>query len=296
MNSEMFNLKQNVDECFKKNSGKATISFLLMLFANSLVLILLSLFLMQGNVLSYLFYPLAILSVVCSFILQYGFMVLLLRIYSKEPNVLGHLFIGFHSFKRSSKAALIYTGIYFVCIFVSVLLYILYKHFFTPEVLPVVAAEVEEELFKMPGVDTWIAVLVMVLLCFIVLFRFVFVWLIMYKNPNCSAFSAFKTSNAMLKGKKKELFVFLIQCGGIPLLIAFICFALVMVSTFIDINASFIRVASFMYTVSYVFSVIRLVFGVVAFYLNLTQDTSSNSDSPEMIEQVIYLPPSDTNE
>ena len=101
-------LLNSVNSTLRYNMGKVVFALLLVLLLSSFIVpAVLAVVVLSGSIVLGvvgLFFAVALF-----FVLMYGFVVLLLKLYRKEPAVLGHVFAGFWNFKRVFPAAAVFS-------------------------------------------------------------------------------------------------------------------------------------------------------------------------------------------
>lgn len=264
-------LKNNVMELFKIHAGKVAIALFILTFLSN-VFIILPVFFSATLMVAENLYIFSLISVafissisfIFVFVLQNGFFIMGYKFYNKERAVLGNLFDGFRDLKRSFSASAIYFFIYALVIIFSVFIYTIYlKYFGTSESITNV---ITVETLPMPDFFVWIVLLFMVVIAAVAVIPFSFVWFSLYEDKTLKPKEAFRKSKQILKGKKIALVKFCCKCGGIPLIVFFISIAIIFVSMYLKITSSILQFVSFIYTVSYWFSIIRIIFALSAYY------------------------------
>ena len=100
-------LLNSVNKTLRYNMGKAILALLVVLLLGSFIIpAVLVVVVMPGSMILGVvgvFFATALF-----FVLSYGYVILLLKLYRKEPAVLGHVFAGFWNFKRVIPAASIF--------------------------------------------------------------------------------------------------------------------------------------------------------------------------------------------
>ncbi len=137
-------------------------------------------------------------ALVVSFILEYGFLLMLLRMLRQHTVLLGNLFTGFRQ-KRAKGVAFMYL-IPMLFVFSITLVPVMLLPDFEKMMTPDGFAEFMQsrELVTHLSVE----ILVAFLFSFFVIFTpFSLVWLVVYDNVNITAVSAFKTGLRMMKGR-----------------------------------------------------------------------------------------------
>lgn len=152
-----------------------------------------------------------LLSLVISYLLQYGCFVLADLLYTGRYAVIGHLFTGFRDFKRGVRTALFFMLTYIFALFSASALGWASSTFF-------------------PGsfrLNMLLAVtIICVFLTLAVLYvRWGFVWFFLYDDPSLSVRQALHKSALVTKKKRIAFVLFCLQSGGLYLL----CAALVLI-------------------------------------------------------------------
>lgn len=264
-------LKNSVMNAFKKYAGKVAIALFILTFLSN-VFVILPIFFSASLLVSESLYFFSFMSVVVIsaisfifvFVLQNGFFVLCYNFYNNERGVIGNLFDGFRDLKRSFLASLIYFLIYTLIITFCVFIYTLYlKYFGTIESATQILSE---ETLPMPDFFVWIVLFFMLVISIFVVFPFSFVWFILYEDKNLKVKDSFKKSKFLLKGQKIAMFKFCCKSAGLPLIVFIISVVIIFISMYLEITSSILQFVSFIYTVSYWFSIIRIMFALSAYY------------------------------
>jgi membrane protein len=152
-----------------------------------------------------------LLSLVISYLLQYGCFVLADLLYTGRYAVIGHLFTGFRDFKRGVRTALFFMLTYIFALFSASALGWAASTFFPGSFrLNVLLA----------------ATIICVFLTLAVLYlRWGFVWFFLYDDPSLPVRQALHKSALVMKKKRIAFVLFCLQSGGLYLL----CAALVLI-------------------------------------------------------------------
>jgi len=205
-----------LNQCVKKNMGKAMISVLIFAFLQAFIYVLailpISMTILQDNnsiiltIVSFVFIVAA--NLLCNMI-NYGLNVLITRMVEKKYVTLGYLFFGFrNNTKKVFKASLVFTFIYSIVILtVSVLMVV-----FSSSLLPLFQ--------EYTNVFAIIMTLVVFILLFIFISPFAFVYINIYSQPNTTVKEAFRLSRKIMFSHYFNAIGFLFYCGGLDLLIA----------------------------------------------------------------------------
>jgi hypothetical protein len=263
-------LVEQINRCFKANAGKAVFSTGALLVSQ--MLIMFSLVVLLQLFPAILMLPLAMFAAISLFLVQYGFVTLLYKLYTGKKAIIGDLFFGFRDIRRIGKAALLF---FFLDCAVFVLCVIL---------IAVIAS-------VFPGMELsrmiFTVFVIYGLLIVAVLLPFAFVWLELFANPNEKAPQVFKKSARKLAGQKRRLFALCFQSGGIFLVgaLALCAFNFILLSSPIpDIPAFGIHAeapkivlpagisAAFdiIYYIMAAVALIKVVFALAALYIELT--------------------------
>jgi hypothetical protein len=263
-------LVEQINRCFKANAGKAVFSTGALLVSQMGIMFLLVLLLQLFPAL--LMLPLAVFAAIALFIVQYGFVILLYKLYTGKGAIIGDLFFGFRDIRRIGKAALLFFSLDCAA-------------FVLCAILIVVIATV----FSSMGLSRMIltAFVIYGLLMIAVLLPFAFVWLELFSKPDEKAPQVFKKSARILTGQKRRLFALCCRSGGIFLVaaLALYAFNFTMLSSPIpDLPALGIRaeapkivlpagisaVFDIIYYIMAAIALIKVVFALAAFYIELT--------------------------
>jgi len=145
-----------------------------------------------------------------AYIVQYGFFVLVLRLYHEQQTGLGHLFAGFYDFKRAFLVGIFFTLISVVVMFLFAL------------------------------VSSFGMSLFMVFILFAILaifsIRYGLAWFLLYEQPDLKVREALKQSALITKGERRNFIWFCMKSAGYYLLISVL--ALVVVQIFSISNNS----------------------------------------------------------
>jgi len=168
-----------------------------------------------------------LLSLVISYLLQYGCFVLADLLYTGRYAVIGHLFTGFRDFKRGVQTALFFMLTYICALFSASALGWAASTFFFGSLRP----------------DLLLAVMVVFsFLTLAVLYvRWGFVWFFLYDDPSLSVRRALGKSALVTKKKRTAFVLFCVQSGGLYLL----CAALVLIFSIAQIFFDFLTLPLF---------------------------------------------------
>mgnify|MGYP000938210672 CR=1 FL=1 len=152
-----------------------------------------------------------LLSLVISYLLQYGCFVLADLLYTGRYAVIGHLFTGFRDFKRGVRTALFFMLTYIFALFSASALGWAASTFF-------------------PGSFRLNVLLAVTIICVfltlaVLYLRWGFVWFFLYDDPSLPVRQALHKSALVTKKKRIAFVLFCLQSGGLYLL----CAALVLI-------------------------------------------------------------------
>lgn len=152
-----------------------------------------------------------LLSLVISYLLQYGCFVLADLLYTGRYAVIGHLFTGFRDFKRGVRTALFFMLTYIFALFSASALGWAASTFF-------------------PGSFRLNMLLAVTIICVfltlaVLYLRWGFVWFFLYDDPSLPVRQALHKSALVTKKKRIAFVLFCLQSGGLYLL----CAALVLI-------------------------------------------------------------------
>jgi membrane protein len=164
-----------------------------------------------------------LLSLVISYLLQYGCFVLADLLYTGRYAVIGHLFTGFRDFKRGVRTALFFMLTYIFALFSASALGWAASTFF-------------------PGsfrLNMLLAVtIICVFLTLAVLYvRWGFVWFFLYDDPSLPVRQALQKSALVTKKKRIAFVLFCLQSGGLYLLCAALVLIFLLAQSLFDFSA-----------------------------------------------------------
>ena len=164
-----------------------------------------------------------LLSLVISYLLQYGCLVLGDLLYTGRYAVIGHLFTGFRDFKRGVRTALFFMLTYIFALFSASALGWAASTFF-------------------PGsfrLNMLLAVtIICVFLTLAVLYvRWGFVWFFLYDDPSLPVRQALHKSALVTKKKRIAFVLFCLQSGGLYLLCAALVLIFLLAQSLFDFSA-----------------------------------------------------------
>ncbi len=168
-----------------------------------------------------------LLSLVISYLLQYGCLILADLLYTGRYAVIGHLFTGFRDFKRGVRTALFFMLTYICALFSASALGWAASTFFFGSLRP----------------DLLLAVMIVFsfLILAVLYVRWGFVWFFLYDDPSLSVRRALVKSALVTKKKRTAFVLFCVQSGGLYLL----CAALVLVFSIAQIFFDFLTLPLF---------------------------------------------------
>ncbi len=281
-------LLNSVNSTLRYNMGKVVFALLLVLLLSSFIVpAVLAVVVLPGSIVLGvvgLFFAVALF-----FVLMYGFVVLLLKLYRKEPAVLGHVFAGFWNFKRVFPAAAVFSVALVIIAFVvagcGLTLYFQFVDVPTGS-LEIMLTSV------MPVIPILTAVFALLFLLGIVL-QGIFIFFTINDYPEYSFRVAVAKAFALRRGKTFRLLGFLLRTGGIWLIAAVISFVIVSVGSVVitprlvasmqDTAAVLLALMQICNAVQFVgtyMTLIRMITGTAAFY-NALQN-SPETDQPQL--------------
>ena len=168
-----------------------------------------------------------LLSLVISYLLQYGCLILADLLYTGRYAVIGHLFTGFRDFKRGVQTALFFMLTYICALFSASALGWAASTFFFGSLRP----------------DLLLAVMIVFsfLILAVLYVRWGFVWFFLYDDPSLSVRRALGKSALVTKKKRIVFVLFCVQSGGLYLL----CAALVLIFSIAQIFFDFLTLPLF---------------------------------------------------
>jgi hypothetical protein len=280
-------LLDRINQSFKANAGKAIFSTGLLIVSQMGIVVFM---VMMVQVFPTFFaLPLAILSGTALIIVQYGFMILLYKLYTGKRAIIGDLFSGFTDIRRIGNAALRFLAIDCAAVVVCALIVALLST-------------------MVPGILTNFSRLFLVVFALYgativtVLIRFAFVWFVLFENPKLKAREAFTKSALHLMAGKQRLLALALRAGGGYLFCAIAFYVLNFVLFPIplpDLSAFGIQAAApnnftapdgismllnIGYYITFALSLIKMVLALAAFYTELTSSDASLELPPQSIE------------
>lgn len=294
-------LLQKVRLCMTRNIAKLAIAMLLIGIITSFIVsfsmtpVAVSIIfgnLSTASLASFLFFSILINAI--TYILQYGFFVLVLFLYRNQQAVLGHLFTGFRDFKRAFLVGLVFT-------LISVIVMFIFAFILSFGMASVLVARREPINYRDNMTFVMSVLLGVVLIVLAVMYlRYGFVWFIMIDQPDLKVREAFKQSAVLTKGKRLNFILFCIKSAGLFLLIGLIAFIVMQVlpssnnsdeiSPILYMTSSFVNMA---YLLCVCVCIIRVCIAYAAWY---TAYYASYTDSQSVIDTardtIIHLPDS----
>lgn len=168
-----------------------------------------------------------LLSLVISYLLQYGCLVLADLLYTGRYAVIGHLFTGFRDFKRGVRTAL-----FFMLTYIFALLW--------ASALGWAASTFFPGSFRL-NVLLAVTIICVFLTLAVLYLRWGFVWFFLYDDPSLPVRQALHKSALVTKKKRIAFVLFCVQSGGLYLL----CAALVLIFSIAQIFFDFLTVPLF---------------------------------------------------
>ena len=164
-----------------------------------------------------------LLSLVISYLLQYGCLVLADLLYTGRYAVIGHLLTGFRDFKRGVRTALFFMLTYIFALFSASALGWAVSTFFSDSL----------------HLDLLLAVtIICVFLTLAVLYlRWGFVWFFLYDDPSLPVRQALHKSALVTKKKRIAFVLFCVQSGGLYLLCAALVLIFLLAQSLFDFSA-----------------------------------------------------------
>lgn len=285
-----------INNVIKENFNRIAISLVVMMVISRvvsaiLVLPVLSISLGGGGFFgSAITLLLAAASVVVTVFLLYGFSVLVGRFYRNEAAVIGHLFWGFTNDSKRVLICSVLVGL--LCILSSIIsvspiiIYVYTNDAFIEGIMATLEADPD----MIPTIAVMDALMKLVPISFIgnavilfaVLFRYSFVFFILYHESELSWKDALKKSRHLLKGRKWKLFCFCLRVAKIPLACTLGLFLLsVLPAGFVQ---SFSALCTMGYSLSLYLSFNFLIFALAAFYYECADPDTLCLSSPEALQ------------
>ncbi|MCM1322481.1 MAG: hypothetical protein NC041_10360 [Bacteroides sp.] len=272
-------LKRKVLRNVRLSFGKTITAFFVLSALNMLIVsCLLFPFIGAGVQSGIVLFPILIVCSAAVFILQFGYFMIILKLYRGERAVLGHLFFGFRDWKRLSVLGAGLFAVYFVLLSgIVVFLFVLTSVSGGSASSVWILANGAPNEISVPASGSAAAVVLCAglfsAMC-AVLFRFAFVFPLLIDHPEIPVVKLLKQSAVMLRRKKMRLFLFCLRCGGAPLAVCVLSLCAVFAILFLQAPSAVQQSAGFLYTVSYVLSVVRILTALCAWYCAET-DTQS---------------------
>ncbi|MDR3284767.1 MAG: hypothetical protein LBS97_06285 [Treponema sp.] len=198
-------LAARINHCFKANAYRAVFATGVLLISQ--ILIIFCVFALVQTMPSLFALPLLILAGIFLLLVQYGFSVIMYKLYTRRRAIIGDLFSGFRDIRRVGGAAVIFFAIDCGVCLLCVIFALAFRGAF-------------------PGMVTGLSRLVLTAMLFygvcilLALLPFAFVWLELFSNPQMRSREAFKKSARLMRGHKLHLLELCLRAGGISLLIA----------------------------------------------------------------------------
>lgn len=286
------------NEAFNKNFFKSLLSLVVFSVLTILLtyFIIIGFFTAAGSVTLFFGFLLVIWFYVIFFTLQYGLMVTIFKMVSKEKAVLGHLFTGFRNFKQVAGAALLtFTGMFLLNL-VILTPYSLFDSDFTPLfTYSMVPQGVDLEVGITALFIITMSLYVLSLLFFSIIFSFI--PYIFEQNPHIKVFRAYKGCLVLLKGRIIH-FAGCVVRGVWPFLLAELA-ALILtgVNMANPLPAFIMKLTSFAHTIGANLLLLKTYFVFASYYLCLYEESRQNTQIDENPESpsVIALEEPDTS-
>ena len=164
-----------------------------------------------------------LLSLVISYLLQYGCFVLVDLLYTGRYAVIGHLFTGFRDFKRGVRTAL-----FFMLTYIFALL--------SASALGWAASTFFPGSFRL-NVLLAVTIICVFLTLAVLYLRWGFVWFFLYDDPSLSVRRALGKSALVTKKKRIAFVLFCVQSGGPYLLCAALVLIFLLAQSLFDFSA-----------------------------------------------------------
>jgi hypothetical protein len=294
-------LLQRISACFRANLGKTVFSQAALLILQTVIITVTVVIIFMLPQTAAIIAGLPVLFASCASLLlfQYGFFVILYKLYTGKPAIFGDLFGALSDLKRISAAACFFILIETGCVIVIAGLF-----FAATAALPNLTADSFRLLSLFAAGYA--------LLLITAVFPFAFVWFELFLHRSMTAFSAFASSARLLKGNKLHLLIFVCKSAGAFLLIAVVIYGFNIASMlefltsetgdggessgiFMRIVAFFSRgssgrIFSMLYYIAAFTAIIKAGYAVAAFYLRLTGYSERIEETQSRLPPVIYLP------
>ena len=164
-----------------------------------------------------------LLSLVISYLLQYGCFVLADLLYTGRYAVIGHLFTGFRDFKRGVRTAL-----FFMLTYIFALL--------SASALGWAASTFFPGSFRL-NVLLAVTIICVFLTLAVLYLRWGFVWFFLYDDPSLPVRQALHKSALVTKKKRIAFVLFCLQSGGLYLLCAALVLIFLLAQSLFDFSA-----------------------------------------------------------
>jgi hypothetical protein len=222
-------LVRAINACFKKNLVKTVVTQCALLVSHiaAVSVVMLLMLILPGSVMMILGIPL--MFAVCALVLifQYGFAVILYKLWTFKRAVIGDLWSGMRDVRRLGGAAALFVLIELACMLAAAALF--FALGFSPDFSAAVssadpAAQSAALPLESPLASMFILAAFFGALLLLCILPFACVWFLMYDNPRMKAREAFLSSARLLKGNKLRLIFFLVRSCGVFLALALVIY------------------------------------------------------------------------
>ncbi|AEE16319.1 DUF975 family protein [Treponema brennaborense] len=208
-------LLDSVNAAVRRNLGKAVIALALLLLCSSLIAPAVLLSAAGGDSGMFFSVVLAAAAVVFLLVMQYGFTILLAKLYRGDRAVLGDLFCGFRDFKRVCLLSVLFGVAAIVLCGVIVpagmaLFFASGREMTTAAVMSLVPV-----LTFVCLIAYWLAVML----------PFAFAYFVLYDNPSFTVRQVFKAAARLMRGYRLKFLLFVLRVGGWWLAAAVVSYA-----------------------------------------------------------------------
>lgn len=271
------------NEAFYKNFFKSLLSLVVFSVLTILLtyFIIIGFFTAAGSVTLFFGFLLVVWFYTIFYTLQYGLMVTVFKMVSKEKTVLGHLFIGFKKFKQVSGSALLTFAGMFILNLIILTPYTLFDSSFPPLfTYSMLDQGVDLEVGITALFLLTMSFYVLVLLFFSIIFSFI--PYIFEQNPHVKVLRAYKGCLVLLKGRILNFIVCIVK-GIWPFLIAELAAILLTIVNIAAPLPSFLmNIVSFAHTISANLLLLKTYFIFASYYLCLYEESHSNTRIEEL--------------
>jgi hypothetical protein len=218
-------LARAVSACFRKNLLKTVVTQCALLVSHIAAVSVFMTFMLvlPDSVMMILGFPLMFAACVLVMVFQYGFAVILYKLWTFKPAVIGDLWSGMRDFRRLGGAAALFVLIELGCMLAVTVVFLALG--LAPDFSAAAPAGDSAALGLEPQLKSmfFLAAIFGALLLLCIL-PFAFVWFLLHDNPGMRARAAFFASARLLKGKKLRLVFLVARSCGVFLALALVIY------------------------------------------------------------------------